>query len=89
MPNNRNAKKTMRQDVKRRARNRIVRTVLKTYVRKAKDAATSTVAGETDTALRTAVKKLDQAASKGYIHRNKAARLKSRLSKAVAKAKPA
>ena len=37
-------------------------------------------AGAVDTALRTAAKKLDQAASKKFIHRNKAARLKSRLS---------
>jgi small subunit ribosomal protein S20 len=84
MPNNENAKKAMRQAEKRRLRNRTVRTSLKTVVRKAKAAAGQGDATTTAASVQLAVKKLDQAAAKGYIHKNKAARLKSRLAKAVA-----
>lgn len=80
MPNNRNAAKAMRQAEKRRLRNRAARTSLRTVIRKVRDAAAGSDPGATETAFRTAVKKLDQAASKKFIHRNKAARLKSRLS---------
>ncbi len=86
MPNNANARKAVRKSEKARLRNRAVKTSLKTVVRKAQVAATEGDAGNTDQALRLAVKRLDQAASKGYIHRNKAARLKSRLAKRVNKA---
>ena len=98
MPNNRNAAKAMRQANKRRLRNRSARTSLRTVIRKVQEAVTSAAttndAASVDTALKTATKKLDQAASKKFIHRNKAARLKSRLSalakkKASAAAKPA
>ena len=90
MPNNRNAAKAMRQANKRRLRNRSARTSLRTVIRKVQEAVTTAVttndAASVDTALKTATKKLDQAASKKFIHRNKAARLKSRLS-ALAKKK--
>jgi small subunit ribosomal protein S20 len=98
MPNNRNAAKAMRQANKRRLRNRSARTSLRTVIKKVHEAVTSAAttndAASVDTALKTATKKLDQAASKKFIHRNKAARLKSRLSalarkKATAAAKPA
>ena len=80
MPNNRNAAKAMRQNEKRRLRNRAARTSLRTVIRKVREAAAGSDTGAVETAFRTAVKKLDQAASKKFIHRNKAARLKSRLS---------
>ncbi|HLJ09628.1 MAG TPA: 30S ribosomal protein S20 [Planctomycetaceae bacterium] len=80
MPNNRNAAKAMRQSEKRRLRNRAARTSLRTVIRKVSEATATTDGAAAEAAFRAAVKKLDQAASKKFIHKNKAARLKSRLS---------
>ena len=88
MPNNRNAAKAMRQANKRRLLNRSARTTIRSVLRKAETAISTNDAAASDAALRSAAKKLDQAASKKFIHRNKAARLKSRLS-ALAKKKAA
>jgi small subunit ribosomal protein S20 len=85
MPNNRNAAKAARQSEKRRLRNRAARTSLRTVVRKAREAVSTGDQTAAEAALRTAAKKLDQAASKKFIHKNKAARLKSRLSALAAK----
>jgi len=79
MPNNRNAEKAVRQNEKRRLRNRAARTSIRTVVKKVQEAVVGTDPANADAALVTAVKKLDQAASKKFIHKNKAARLKSRL----------
>lgn len=78
----------MRQAEKNRLRNRAARTSLRTVVRKARDAATAgaDAQGAAD-AFKLATKRLDQAASKKTIHKNKAARLKSRLAKALNAAK--
>jgi small subunit ribosomal protein S20 len=89
MPNNRNAAKAMRQANKRRLRNRTARTSLRTVIRKVQDAVKTSDPAAAETAFRTAVKKLDQAASKKFIHRNKASRLKSRLSALIQKPKAA
>lgn len=88
MPNNRNARKAMRQNEKRRLRNRANRTALRTVVTKSRVASTGTDAAAADSAFRLAAKRLDQAAAKHLIHKNKAARLKSRLAKRLVK-KPA
>jgi small subunit ribosomal protein S20 len=85
MPNNRNAAKAMRQSNKRRLRNRAARTSLRTVIRKVHEATATSDAGAADAALKTAAQKLDQAAAKKFIHKNKAARLKSRLSALVKK----
>ena len=88
MPNNRNAAKAARQAEKRRLRNRIARTSLRTIVRTTRSAVAA--AGDptvADAALKTASSKLDKAATKKFIHRNKAARLKSRLARLAAKSK--
>ena len=85
MPNNPNARKAMRKADKARLRNRSVRTSLRTVIRKAQEATTAASQDGTESAFRLAVKRLAQAASKGYIHRNKAARLKSRLAAKVNK----
>jgi len=61
-------------------RNRAARTALRTVLRKVREAAAGNDPAALDTAFRNAVKRLDQAAAKKFIHRNKAARLKSRLS---------
>lgn len=85
MPNTSSAKKALRQNLKRRSLNRSQRSALRTIVKKCRDAA---VSGETDAAVaafREASRRLDQAAAKSLIHKNAAARTKSRLSKLVRK----
>jgi len=66
-------------------RNKAVKSQLKTAIRATK---TAVAAGDKDkalTALTTAAKRLDKAASKGVIHKNQAANRKSALAKQVAK----
>jgi small subunit ribosomal protein S20 len=87
MPNNRNAAKAMRQANKRRLKNRSQRATLKTIMKNVRTAAGSSDNQNADAALSLAAKRLDQAASRKLIHRNKAARLKSRLSALVNKSK--
>ena len=79
MPNNAAAQKRMRQEQKRRLHNRSVKSLVKTQITKAREA----VASDADAieAVRVAVSELDRAAKKGVIHRNNAARRKSRLMK--------
>ncbi len=79
MPNNAAAEKRMRQEKKRRLRNRMVKSTVKTYVTKARQAIAS--GADAQEAVRAAVSELDRAAKKGVIHRNNAARRKSRLMK--------
>lgn len=77
MANIKSAEKRWRQSLKRRLRNRAVRTATRTHI---KTANRSIGAGEPDeTALKQAVRALDKAAEKGIIHPNNAARRKSRL----------
>lgn len=69
--------KRNRQNETRRARNRAVRSELKT---REKAVVAAAEAGEdTDELVRAAQKRLDMAAQKGVIHKNEAARRKSRL----------
>ncbi len=72
--------KRNRQNEKRAARNKAVRSELKT---RTKIAATAAVEGAENSAelTRLAVKRIDMAAAKGVIHKNAAARRKSRLMK--------
>jgi small subunit ribosomal protein S20 len=79
MPNNAAAEKRMRQEKKRRLRNRMVKSTVKTQITKARQAITS--GADDQEAVRAAVSELDRAAKKGVIHRNNAARRKSRLMK--------
>jgi small subunit ribosomal protein S20 len=83
MPNSVSAKKRLRQSLDRRSRNRAARSTLRTHVRKVRTAIAGGDAAACEEAFRTAVKKLDQAAAKKILHDNSAARIKSRLSKAI------
>lgn len=87
MPNTKSAKKRLKQSIGRRLRNRATKSALKTEVRKVRSAIASGNAEAGAAELRVATKKLDQAAAKGVIHRNAAARVKSRLSAALKAAK--
>lgn len=71
--------KRNRQNKKQRERNRVFRGSARTALRKARMAIESGEVEEARTAAMAATKALDKAASKGVIHKNKAARQKSRL----------
>jgi small subunit ribosomal protein S20 len=76
--------KRNRQNERRRLRNKAVRSELKTRVKSAVMVADQGEGAED--ALKLAVKRLDKAATKGVIHKNQAARRKSRLMKRLARA---
>jgi small subunit ribosomal protein S20 len=83
MPNSVSAKKRLRQSLDRRDHNRTLRSALRSQLRKLRTAITAGDVAASETEFRVAVKRLDQTAAKKVIHANTAARLKSRLSKAV------
>ena len=83
MPNSPSAKKRLRQSIDRRGRNRMVRTSIRNQIKKVRTAIADGDASACETEFRTTVKKLDQAAAKNVLHKNTAARLKSRLSNAI------
>jgi small subunit ribosomal protein S20 len=83
MANIRSQIKRNRTNERRRVRNRAVKSELRTRVKTALN--TAGTEGTGDDALRLALKKIDKAASKGVIHKNAAARRKSRLVRAVAR----
>ena len=87
MPNTKSAKKRLKQSIGRRLRNRATKSALKSEVRKVRAAVATGDTEKGNTELRVATKKLDKAAAHGVIHRNAAARTKSRLSKALKAAK--
>jgi small subunit ribosomal protein S20 len=80
--------KRNKQNLVRHERNKAVRTELKTRVKNALTAAETGDEGTAE-ASRLAIKRIDKAAAKGVIHKNAAARRKSRLAKRVAKASAA
>jgi small subunit ribosomal protein S20 len=69
------------QNEKRRLRNKAVRSEMKTRTKSALSLAGT---DEGTAALRLAIKRIDKAAAKGVIHKNAAARRKSRLAKRLA-----
>jgi small subunit ribosomal protein S20 len=87
MPNSPSAKKRQRTNEQRRIRNRAVRSAVKTQVKKVTAAAAAGKVADGEAEFRLAMKKLDQAAAKGVIHKNAAARTKSRLAARLKAAK--
>ena len=77
--------KRNRQNEKRRVRNKAVRSELRTRTKTAVAAAEAGAENAAE-AERLAMKRIDKAATKGVIHKNAAARRKSRLAKRVAAA---
>lgn len=80
MPNIKSAKKRVKVIATKTAQNKASKSALKTYVKKAY-VACDTNAEDKAEAVRLAGKKVDQAAAKGLLHKNTAARIKSSLSK--------
>ena len=78
MPNIKSAKKRVKVIKAKTLQNKMVKTNLKTVLKKA-DAAVVNNAPEKQDAVTVAVKKIDQAVAKGLLHKNNAARKKSKL----------
>lgn len=86
MANTKSAIKMIRVNERRRQRNQPIRSEVKTLVKKARK---DIEAGDLDVAkedIRAAASAVDKAANKGVVHKNAAARHKSRLMKRLAKA---
>ena len=81
MANLKSAIKRNRQNKKRRLRNRVFRGQARTYIRDARASMLAENLEEARVSALKAVKALDKAAEKGIIHKNNAARRKSRLMK--------
>jgi small subunit ribosomal protein S20 len=75
------AKKRVRQNIKRRARNRARKEVLKDQLKGFASAVTGGDFAKAETELRLVAQRLDKVAAKGTIHKNTAARKRSRLAK--------
>ena len=76
--------KRIKTNEKARLRNKSVKSSLKTAVRKFREAAAAGDAAAATTAMQTASRQLDKAASKGVIHANQAANRKSAMAKQAA-----
>lgn len=78
MPNIKSAKKRVLVTASKTARNKSIKSNLKTNIKKAE---TAIAQGSTDSqeAVRLAIKRIDQACAKGILHKNTAARRKSKL----------
>ncbi len=86
MPNTKQAEKRIRITAKRTARNRHVKSTVKTAVRRFSDTLAQGNLEAAGDKLKSAVKTIDKAVSKGVIHKNAAARKKSRLTKSLNRA---
>ncbi len=73
------AKQRIRQNVKRRARNRARKNQIRLAVRSFDETIRSGDQSQSADALKAAIKKIDQVAAKGTIHKNTASRRKSQL----------
>ena len=89
MANHRSALKRIRTSEKSRQRNRVVRGSTRSTVRRARSLVDKNQLGEAAVAVQSAISALDRAASKGVIHKNNAARRKSRLMRQLNQAQAA
>ncbi len=85
MANTKSAKKRAAKSALLREKNRATRSTMRTAVKKVRRAATAGDSASAETALADAVRILDKTAQKGVVHKNTAARAKSRLAAAVRK----
>jgi small subunit ribosomal protein S20 len=81
LANIKSAIKRNKQNEKKRIRNRVVRGSTRTFIKKAQNAIESGESKTSVVAVQVAISALDKAAAKGVIHKNNAARRKSRLMK--------
>ena len=83
MPNHKSAEKRVRQSEKRRDINKSNRTRLRNSLKKLRSSLTGGDAALLGTELPGTISTIDKAVQKGVLHRNAAARHKSRLTKRV------
>jgi small subunit ribosomal protein S20 len=87
MPNIKSAKKRLKQSIVRRERNRSAKKAIRTECKKVIATVAAGNVEQAEAELRTATKLLDKSAAHHVIHRNAAARVKSRLSARIKKLK--
>ncbi|HEX8176066.1 MAG TPA: 30S ribosomal protein S20 [Pyrinomonadaceae bacterium] len=83
MPNHKSAEKRVRQNEKRRDINRSNRSALRTSIKKLRAALSGSDKSALGELLPQTISKIDKAVQKGVLHRNAAARYKSRLTARV------
>lgn len=84
MANTLSSKKRIRQNEKHRLRNKTVRTRTRSFIKRAQLAIEEGNPENATQAVKKAISEIDRAKSKGILHRNNAARRKSRLMKRLA-----
>lgn len=83
MANTNSAKKRMRQNVKHRSRNRWRVSTMRTAIKDLREKVLHGTLSESEEALKNTCALIDKAAGKGALHKNTAARYKSRLNARV------
>ncbi|MCX7916739.1 MAG: 30S ribosomal protein S20 [bacterium] len=78
--------KRQRQEIKRRLRNKMIISKIKTLMKKTKEAVLNN-SPDVNKILKETIKEIDKAVAKGIIHKNNGARKKSRLMKFIRKYK--
>lgn len=84
MANTASQEKRDRQNLRRRQRNKEVRSTVRTSLKKFGSAVDAGDHGAAEVAYRVAARELDKAVSKGVVHRNHAANKKSRMARRLA-----
>ncbi len=85
MPQSKSAKKTVRKNEEQRMANKAVKSSMRSQVKKVKEAIDAGDKDKAQAEMKLAARKMDKAAKTNIIHKNQAARRKSRLQKAVDK----
>ncbi len=85
MPNIKSAKKRILVSARRKEENTLLNSSLKTAVKKTEKAISENNKEKAQEEFKIASRRIDKAVNKKLVHKNKAARLKSRLSKAINK----
>ncbi|MCQ6273617.1 30S ribosomal protein S20 [Bacillus sp. V3B] len=83
MPNIKSAIKRVKTNEKKNAQNTMIKSDMRTSVKKVEAAIATNEANTAANTFTVATRKLDKAAAKGLIHKNAAARKKSRLAKKI------
>lgn len=81
MPNIKSSERSVKTDAERRAKNFAVKSTIKTVTRKVTEAVDSGKADDAKALLTKANSTIDKAAAKGVLHKNAAARKKSRMAR--------
>ncbi len=83
MAHHKSALKRIKQNIKRNERNKHVRSTLRTFIKRVREAVAAKDMALAKESLQAAIPVIDSAASKGVIHRSNASRNVSRLNRLV------